>query len=109
MADYITHDGIRVGWSLESTARAMGPTISAEELVRRARKRCKQHRNRLAGVCQECVLTEIEQAIADKHPELDRGDMFELVLECLTGEDEPASPRSTRMAVEDEIEFDPFA
>ncbi len=81
---------IRVGWSLESTARAMGPTISAEELVRRARKRCKQHRNRLAGVCQECVLTEIEQAIADEHPELDRGDMFELVLECLTGEDEPA-------------------
>ncbi len=64
--------------------------ISPKELVRRARKRCKQHRNRLGGVCQECVLTEIEQAIAEEHPELDRGDVFELVQEWLTGEDEPA-------------------
>ena len=61
----------------------MGPTISAEELVRRARERCKQHRNRLGGVCQECVLTEIEQAIAEEHPGMKRGDVFELVGEWL--------------------------
>ncbi len=64
--------------------------ISAKELVRRARKRCKQHRNRVRGVCQECVLTEIEQAIADEHPELDRGEVFELVQEWLMDEDESA-------------------
>ena len=66
----------------------MGPTISAEELVRRARKRCKQHRNRIGGVCQECVLTEIEQAIADEHPELNRGEALELVQEWLRVVDE---------------------
>ena len=62
--------------------------ISAKELVRRARQRCKHHRQQVAGVCQECVLTEIEQAIAEEHPELDRGEMFELVQEWLMQEDE---------------------
>ncbi len=27
------------------------------------------------GVCRACVLAEIEQAIADEHPELDRGEV----------------------------------
>ncbi len=53
----------------------MKPTISAEELVRRARERCKHHRQPgVGGVCRECVLAEIEQAIAEEHPELKRGD-----------------------------------
>ncbi len=59
-------------------------------LVRRARKRCKQHRNRIGGVCQECVLTEIEQGIAKEHPEMKRGDVFELVCEWLMQEDDLA-------------------
>ncbi len=62
--------------------------ISPEELVRRARQRCKQHRNRIGGVCQDCVLTEIEQLIADEQPELDRGEVFDLVQEWLVQEDE---------------------
>ncbi len=73
---------IGVGWSPRSTARAMGPTISAEELVHRARERCKHHRQPgVGGVCRNCVLIEIEQAIADEHPEMKRGDVFELVQE----------------------------
>ncbi len=67
----------------------MRPTISAEELVRRARERCKHHREQVGGVCQDCVLTEIEEAIAEEHSELDRGDVFELVQEWLSAEDEP--------------------
>ena len=53
--------------------------ISPEKLVRRARKHCEDHPDRVNGVCQECVLTEIERAIAEEHPELSRGDVFELV------------------------------
>ncbi len=79
-----------VGWPLQSTARAMKPTISAEELARRARERCKHHREQVGGVCQECVLTEIEEAIAEEHPELKRGDVFELVQEWLRLEDDRA-------------------
>ncbi len=43
----------------------------------------------VSGVCPECFLAEIEQAIADEHPELDRGEVFELVQEWLSAEDEP--------------------
>ena len=65
---------IRVGSLLQSTARAMGPTISAEELIRRARVRCKPHRQpRVGGFCRECFLAELEEAIAEEHPELKRG------------------------------------
>ncbi len=58
--------------------------LSPEELVRRARARCKHHRQPgVGGVCRECILAEIEQAIAEEHPELKRGDVFELVQEWL--------------------------
>ncbi len=62
--------------------------ISAKELVRKARKRCKHHRDRVGGVCQECILMEVEQAIAEDHPEMKRGDVFELVQEWLRTEDD---------------------
>ncbi len=62
--------------------------ISVEELVRRARKRCKHYRDRVGGVCQECILMEVEQAIAEEHPELKRGDLLELVQEWLLHEDD---------------------
>ncbi len=63
--------------------------ISSEELVRRARARCKPHRQPgVGGFCQECILAEIEQAIADEHPEMKRGDVFDLVCEWLLREDE---------------------
>ncbi len=56
--------------------------LSAEELVRRARARCKHHRQPgVGGFCRECFLSELEEAIAKEHPELDRGDVFELVQE----------------------------
>ncbi len=59
-------------------------TISAEELVRRARERCTHHRQPGVGcVCRECLLAELEEAIAEEHPELKRGDLFELVQEWL--------------------------
>ena len=49
--------------------------ISPEELVRRARARCKHHRQPgVGGFCRECLLAEIEEAIAEEHPELKRGD-----------------------------------
>ena len=67
----------------------MEPTISAEELVRRARKRCKHHRQPgVGGVCRECFLAELEQAIADEYPDLKRGDVFELVEEWLRAVDQ---------------------
>ncbi len=69
----------------------MGPTISAEKLVHRARVRCKHHREpRVGGFCRECLLAEIEQAIAKEHPELERGEVFELVQEWLRLEDDLA-------------------
>ncbi len=64
--------------------------ISAKELVRRARKRCEDHRDRVSGVCQECLLTEIERVIAEEHSELDRGEVFDLVQEWLIEADELA-------------------
>ncbi len=49
--------------------------ISPEELVRRARERCKPHRQPgVGGFCRECLLAEIEQAIAEEQPERKRGD-----------------------------------
>ena len=63
--------------------------ISPEELVRRARARCQHHcQPGVGGVCRECLLAEIERAIADEHPEMKRGDVFELVQEWLMREDE---------------------
>ncbi len=63
--------------------------ISPEELVRRARERCKHHRQPgVGGFCRECFLAELEEAIAEEHPELKRGDVFELVQEWLMQEDE---------------------
>ena len=66
----------------------MKPTISAEELVRRARERCKPHRQGVGGFCRECMLAEIEEAIAEDHPEMKRGDVFDLVAEWLRAVDE---------------------
>ncbi len=37
----------------------------------------------VGGFCRECFLFELEEAIAEKHPELDRGEVFELVQEWL--------------------------
>ncbi|MCZ6571071.1 MAG: hypothetical protein O7B23_13010 [Deltaproteobacteria bacterium] len=62
--------------------------ISVKELVRRARKRCKHHRDRVGGVCQECILMEVEQAIVEEHSELKRGDLLELVQEWLLQEED---------------------
>ncbi len=62
--------------------------ISPDALVRRARKHCVGHPGRVGGVCRECVLTEIKQAIAEEHPELDHGEVLELVQEWLMQEDE---------------------
>ena len=62
--------------------------ISPDELVRRARERCKPHRQGVGGFCRECLLAELEQAIAEEHPEMKRGDVFELVQEWLMHEDE---------------------
>ena len=62
--------------------------ISPEALVRRARKGCEDHRDRVNGICQECLLAEIERAIPEAHPELKRDDVFELVQEWLMQEDE---------------------
>ncbi len=65
--------------------------ISPEELVRRARKRCQHHRQpRVGGYCRECYLAELEEAIADDHPEMKRGDVFELGCEWLRTEDDLA-------------------
>ncbi len=65
--------------------------ISPEELVRRARERCKHHRQPgVGGFCRECSLAKIEQAIAEEHPEMKGGDVFELVCEWLMQEDDLA-------------------
>ncbi len=65
-----------------------GPMLSPEELVRRARARCKYHcQPGVGGSCRECFLFELEEAIAKKHPELDRGEVFELVQEWLRAVD----------------------
>ncbi len=43
----------------------------------------------MGGFCRECFLAEIEEAIAEEHPELKRGDVFELVQEWLRTAEEP--------------------
>ncbi len=49
--------------------------ISPEALIHRARARCKHHRQPGAGgYCRECYLAELEEAIAEDHPEMKRGD-----------------------------------
>ncbi len=69
----------------------MGTHASPEELVRRARERCKQHRQPgVGGFCRVCFLGELEEAIGEDHPEMKRGDVFELVQEWLRGEDDLA-------------------
>ncbi len=69
--------------------RGRAEASDPEELVRRARKRCKHHRQPgVGGVCRECLLAEIEQAIAEEHPELERGEVLELVQEWLRLEDD---------------------
>ena len=37
----------------------------------------------MGGFCRECFLFELEEAIAGEHPEMKRGDVFELVQEWL--------------------------
>ena len=50
---------------------------------------CKHHRQpRVGGFCRECLLAELEEAITEDHPELGRGEVFELVQEWLRTEDE---------------------
>ncbi len=42
----------------------------------------------MGGFCRECFLSELEEAIAEDHPEMKRGDVFELVQEWLRLEDD---------------------
>jgi len=42
----------------------------------------------VGGFCRECFLFELEEAIAEEHPEMKRGDVFELVQEWLRLEDD---------------------
>ncbi len=54
-----------------------GPMISPDELVHRARARCKHHcQPGVGGFCRECFLAELEEAIAEELPEMKRGDVF---------------------------------
>ena len=62
--------------------------ISNDELICRAKERCKSHLGDVPDYCRECILKEIAQAIAEEHPELKRGDVFELVQEWLRTVDE---------------------
>ena len=50
----------------------------------------QHHRQGVGGVCRECLLAEIEEAIATEHPELDREEVFELVQEWLRAVEEGA-------------------
>ncbi len=45
---------------------------------------------RVGGFCRECFLAELEEASAEDHPEMKRGDVFELVQEWLRLEDDLA-------------------
>ena len=56
----------------------MRPTISVEEMARRARERCRHHRRGVGGLCRDCLLAEVELALAEHHPEMKPGDPFEL-------------------------------
>ena len=53
------------------------------------RERYKHHRQPgVGGFCRECLLAELEEAIAEEHPELERGEVVELVQEWLRAVDE---------------------
>ncbi len=43
----------------------------------------------MGSLCWECLLAGTEQAFAKEHPELDRGEVFELVQEWLRTVDDP--------------------
>ena len=62
--------------------------LSPEELLRRARARCKHRLNGVGGGCRECYLAELEQALAEERPELDLDEVLALVQEWLRTEAE---------------------
>ncbi len=41
------------------------------------------------GFCRECMMRAVEEHIADQHPEMKRGDVFDLVQEWLLKTGEP--------------------
>ncbi len=63
----------------------------AEAVVQRARELCEHHRIIAAvGCCRECMMRAIEEHIAEAHPEMKRGDVFDLVQEWLLRAGEPS-------------------
>jgi hypothetical protein len=71
-----------------SRGKDLGGACLMNGKVRRAKERSKSHLGDVPDYCRECILKEIEQAIAEQHPELKRGDVFELVQEWLRTVDE---------------------
>ena len=55
--------------------------MPAEQLLRRARERCDEHRGPTHGICRECLLTEMEEMLLEQNPGMCRGDAFELAQE----------------------------
>ena len=77
---------LRVGEGKPSDLKAFSvPTFSTD-----LRDLPRATSERQLGFCRECFLAELEEAIAEEHPELKRGDVFDLVQEWLRLEDDLA-------------------
>ncbi len=64
---------------------------AAGAVLKRARKLCKRHRiGAVSGCCRECMMRAVEEHIAEAHPEMKRGDVFDLVQEWLLTAWEPS-------------------
>ena len=63
----------------------------AEAVVKRARELCQRHRvGAVSGCCRQCFGRAVEEYLADQHPEMKRGDVFDLVQEWLLRAGEPS-------------------
>ena len=82
---------LRMSEEQELNVSEFDPEADAAAIVRRARKLCKRHRIGAAvGCCRECVLRAIEEHISEAHPEMKRGNVFDLVQEWLLKAGEPS-------------------
>ncbi len=72
-------------------AREKAVKAAAGAVVQRARELCKGHGvPNVSGCCRQCFGRAVEEYLLDQHPEMRRGDVFDLVQEWLLRAGEPS-------------------
>ena len=61
--------------------------MDSAAFLERIKARCATHRGPTAGFCRECFCAELEDVLCEEHPDMKRGDAFELVQQWLATAD----------------------